>query len=183
MLRRVEVTRDLFRYAAIGLIFNSLETLILDDGSLRFEFLLREYGEQVGHSISFHPQRQLEKLARHDLVIVGPVVTRCTIDGSAGLLQWTEILAVIVRRSFKHQVFEEMGDASAFGVIVLGTDMVPEIDSDEWNGVVGLQNDPHSVVEAKLLERDYQAVKASRGWRVMEHRQPIDTSMVCGRSS
>ena len=59
-----------------------------------------------------------------------------------------------VARALEHDVLEEVGEAGLALHLVLGADVVPEVDRDDRGEVVLGDDDAQAVVEALVAERD-----------------------------
>ena len=59
-----------------------------------------------------------------------------------------------VARALEHDVLEEVGEAGLAPDLVLGSDVVPEVDRDDGGQVVLGDDDAQSVVEALVAEGD-----------------------------
>ena len=59
-----------------------------------------------------------------------------------------------VARALEHDVLEEVGEAGLARDLVLGADVVPEVDRDDRGEVVLGDDDPQAVVETLVAEGD-----------------------------
>jgi hypothetical protein len=99
------------------------------------------------HAVGFKHQCELEKIRRNGLVIPRAVLIRRTVDVAAGFLQRSEIIGVVVLRTLKHHVLEEMGKAGASGFFVLRSDVIPGAHGDDRRRLVLMKHDPQAVLQ------------------------------------
>ena len=100
---------------AVGLVL-ALALLVLHDAALLVELRLVDRAEQVAHAVGLEPQREVERVLRHGLEVVGAVVVgRAVHAGRADLLERIEELAVQVLRALEHQVLEQVREAGLAG--------------------------------------------------------------------
>ena len=128
MRRRVGRLREDLEGAAVGLIVDALPALVLDDVALRVQLGEVERIEQETHAVGFHPERRLEVVRRHGLVIGGAIVRRGPVVRPANA--FGELVVQAVRhmsRPGEHHVLEEVREAGPALRLVLRTDVVPHI--------------------------------------------------------
>ena len=113
-----------------------LAPLVQHDVALVRELRLRERRQQVPHAIGFHPDRQLQRARRHHLPVVRAIGVRRSVQRRAGALQRLKVAFVVMRRSFEHEVLEEMREAGVARALVLRADVIPEVDRHERRGMV-----------------------------------------------
>ncbi len=155
MARRIQGLEDLGVDAAtVGLVL-ALALLVLDHATLLVQRLLVDRAEQVAHAVRFHPQRHVERGGRHVLEVVGAVlVGGAVLIGGADQLEGLEELALVVLAALEHQVFEQVGEAGAAGLLVLAADVVPDVDRDDRRLAIGVHDHPQAVGQGELLVGD-----------------------------
>ena len=156
MIGRIERGQDRFVDQAVRAVLVTLATLVLDHVALIVEFRLRHGREQEAHAVRFHPQGQFQVIGGHGLPIVGAVHGGRTVQPPAHRLDRPEIDLVIVLRTLEHHVFEEVGKAGPARPLVLGTDVIPDVDADDRRGVVFMQDDIQTVGKREFLEFQFR---------------------------
>ena len=99
MIRRIERRRDRHAGEAVGPVLVVLTPLVQHDVALVRELLRRERGQQIAHAIRFEPQRQLQRVGRHDLPVVRAIGVGRAVEQRARFLQRLEVAAIVVARS------------------------------------------------------------------------------------
>ena len=151
---------------AVGSVVVGLALLVLDHVTLVVEVLLRHRVEQRGHAIRFEPQAQLDLVRGQRLEVVGAVEVGGGVEHAAGSLHDREVLRLgHVAAALEHEVLEEVGEPGLARLLVLGADVVPEVDGDDRRYPVGRDDDAQSVGERVLAEADVDGA-AHRGRRV-----------------
>ena len=87
----------------------------------------------------------------HDLPVVGAVGVGRSVERGARLLQRMEVAAVVMLRALEHQVLEEVREAGTAGHLVLGADVVPDVDGDDRQRVIFVDEDVEAVGECVLV--------------------------------
>ena len=109
----------------------------------------------MAHAIGFHPQGHIQCGGRHILEVVGTVAVGRTVHiGGADLFEGLKILALIVLGTIEHQVFKQVGEATAARRLILGTYVVPHVDGNNRCLAVGVHNDPQAIGQGELLIRN-----------------------------
>ena len=139
-----------------------LAALVQDDLALVVELGFGQRRQQVAHPVRFHPQRQLEGVARHDFPVVRPIGVGRSVQRRARLLQRLKVSVVVVLRALEHQVFEEVGETGPARLLVLRPDVVPDVDRDDRAVAVLVDEDVESVVERPAAERDLHRSRRRR---------------------
>ena len=75
-----------------------------------------------------------------------------------------EVAAVVVRRPLEHQVLEQVREPGAAGPLVLGPDVVPQVDRDEGAAVILVHDHVEPVVERFLLVVDPHGSHSPTSW-------------------
>ena len=154
VLRREEVALELLLERAVRPVVVRPALLVLDDLALVVEVLLAERVEEGRHPVGLEPQGQLELVRRQRLEVVRPVEPGRAVHRPAGGLDERDVLGLgDVPRALEHDVLEEVGEAGLAGDLVLGPDVVPEVDRDDRGEVVLGHDDAQAVVEALVAER------------------------------
>ena len=155
MVRREEVGLQLLLERAVRPVVVRPALLVLDDLALVVQVLLAERVEEGRHAVRLEPQRQVELIRRQRLEVVGPVQPGRAVHRAAGGLDEGDVLGLgDVARALEHDVLEEVGEAGLALDLVLGPDVVPEVDRDDRGEVVLGDDDPQAVVETLVAEHD-----------------------------
>ena len=142
-------------FPAVRLVVHALAALVLHDVALGVELREVERVEQEPHAVGFEPQRRLEVVRRHDLEIRGAVVRRRAVVAAADALGELVVQPVRhVARPGEHDVLEQVREPRAAGQLVLGPDVVPEVDRHGRRRAVGGQNDRQAVRKRVAFERN-----------------------------
>ena len=67
-------------------------------------------------------------------------------------------------RSHEHQVFEEMGEAGAAGLLARRPDVIPDVHRQQRDGVILVQDDLQPVGQCELRERHIE-LPSVPSWR------------------
>jgi hypothetical protein len=122
--------------------------------------------EQGAHPVRLEPQRELELVRRHGLEVVRPVEPCRAVHRPAGRLDQGDVLGLgDVARALEHHVLEQVGEPRLARLLVLGADVVPEVDRGDRSDAVGSDDDPEPVVEGALTEADARGVDRRAGHR------------------
>ena len=155
MLRREEVALELLLERAVRPVVVRPALLVLDDLALVVEVLLAERVEQGRHPVGLEPEGQLELVRRQRLEVVRPVEPGRAVHRPAGGLDERDVLGLRdVARTLEHDVLEEVREAGLAGDLVLGADVVPEVDRDDRSEVVLGHDHAQAVVESLVAEGD-----------------------------
>ena len=142
------------RDLAVGAIL-ALPLLVLHDAALFVEARLRDHPEQVAHAVAFHPQREVERRGRHVLEVIRAVEAGGAVDaGRADQLERLEVLVVVVLGALEHQVFKQVREAGSSRGLVLGADVIPEVDCHDRRLAIGVHDHREAVVEREFLVGD-----------------------------
>ena len=129
--------------------------LVLDDLALVVEVVLAERVEEAAEAVRLEPDRQLQLVRRQGLVVVRPVEPGRPVEGPAGGLDERHVLGLPdVRRALEHHVLEEVGEAGLALDLVLGADVVPDVDGDDGREVVLGDDQAQAVGQALVAEAD-----------------------------
>ena len=132
-----------------------LALLVLHDLALVVEVLLRQGVEERAHPVGLEPQRQLDLVGGHRLVVVGPVEPGAAVRHSARGLDGRDVLGLLdVGRTLEHHVLEEVGEAGPARLLVLGADAVPEVDRGDGDEMVLGDDQAQAVGQALIAELD-----------------------------
>ncbi len=150
---------------SVGLILQALSPLVAHDVLLGREIRLIELVDQVSHSIRLQPEGQLELIRGNGFEVVRAVEIRRAVDGAgARAFQVAEMLVGFhVLRSLKHHVLEQVSEAGPAGLLVGGTNVVPEIDRCKRESVILGENDLEPIRELILLEDNVRDVRGGGG--------------------
>src|SRR5262249_24122107 len=118
----------LFRQRAVGPI-QSQAAFLLHDLAFGVERILVDF--QKAHALGFQPQGQFQLVRRQYLDINSLVKAGVGVAVASATANEVEmILGTEAVRAAKHHVLEHVGKALAFGPLVLGTDVIPQMDRD-----------------------------------------------------
>ena len=156
MIGRIKRGQDRFVDQAIGAVLVALATLVLDHVPLVVEFRLGHGREQKAHAVRFHPEGQFEVIRRHGLPIVRAVHGGRAVQPPAHRLDRPKVDLIEVLRALEHHVFEEVGEPGPARPLVLGTDVIPDVDADNGRRVVFVQDDLETIGERELLEFQFR---------------------------
>ena len=116
---------------------------------------LRHRRQQEAHAIGLEPERQLERIAGHGLVVDRVVLAGRAVQIGAELLERHEVIAVVMLRALEHHVLEEVGKAGSARLLVLRADPVPEVDRDDGRLVVLVEHDRQPVGKGVFLDLEH----------------------------
>ncbi|MCW0461525.1 hypothetical protein NB717_002593 [Xanthomonas sacchari] len=154
----------------VRLVF-ALALLVLHHPALLVQRRLIDGAEQVAHAVRLHPQRHVQRGGRHVLEVIGAVaVGGAVLVGDADLLERLEELAVVVLAALEHQVLEQMREPGAPGRLVLGADVVPEVDRHDRRLAIGVHHHPQPIGQGELLVGDIHRRGGSRPGRRRRRR-------------
>ena len=113
----------------------------------------RHLGVEVGlvdpavhHPVGLEPDRQLEAVGGHGLVVVRPVEVGARVEGGAVQEEQARDLAdAELLRALEHHVLEEVRDARDPGMLVSGADLVPDAEAHHGGPVDLLRQDAEPV--------------------------------------
>ena len=141
MVGRVQRGNDRHAGKAVGPVLVLLATLVQHDVALILELGIGQRRQQVAHPIGFHPERQLQRVRGDDLPVVRAIGVGRAVEQRSRFLQRMKVAAIVVFRSFEHEVFEQVGETRAARPLVLGPDVIPDVDRDDRT--VGVRVDQH----------------------------------------
>ncbi len=145
---------DQFFGDAIGFVV-ILTLLVLHNAALFVELGLVDGALQMAHAIRFQPQSQVESRSGHILEIVGPIlVGRAVQIGCPDFLHGLEVIVIVILTAVEHQVLEKVGETRPSWFFVLGTHVVPDVESHDRRLVVLVNDERQAVVQDELLERN-----------------------------
>src|SRR5580700_2606050 len=160
MSRGVGIFWDVFLGQPVRIVL-TLAFFILHHAALQIESLLAEVEES--HAVRFHPQGVVESGGGNIFKKVGAVEGSRTVQiGRAHGLESLDVHAFGVFAAAKHQVLEKMREARLSGLLVLGADVVPEVDRNDGRLVILMHDDGESVIESELLVRDIDVLGLRR---------------------
>jgi hypothetical protein len=112
----------------------------------------------MAHAVGLQPERVIERRGGDILEVVGAVVIGGAVQvGGAHALHGVDVAAVEVFAAAEHEVLEEVREAGLAGLLVLGPDVVPDVDGHDGGLVVFVDDDGEAVVQHEFLERDIDA--------------------------
>ena len=147
MIGRKQRRDNRHRAEAVRPVLVVLPPLVEDDRPLVRELGFGQGRQQVPHPVRFHPQPELEPDGGKDFPVVRPIRVGRSIDRGAGALERLKVAVIVVRRPFKHQVLEEMSEARVSGPLVLGADVIPDVDGDDRAVVILVEEHVEAVRE------------------------------------
>ena len=134
-----------------------MAALVADDVALVGEFFAVEAFEEEAHAVAFKPEGEFELIAGDGFEVVGAVEVCCAVDvGCAGAFDVFDVgFFADVFGAFKHHVLEEVGEAGATGALVERTDVIPEVDGDEWEAMIFVHEDEQAVGHDELFVLEF----------------------------
>ena len=155
MVHRVDQLVQPLRPPAVGLVVVRPAALVLDHLALVVELLLGDRREEARQPIRLEPDGQLQLVAGEGLEVVRPIEPGARIARAAGRLDEREMLSLgHVRRSLEHQVLEQMREAGAPRLLVLGAHVVPQVHRHDRGPVVAREDHAQAVGQGVALDRD-----------------------------
>ena len=153
--RRVDVLLELVEPRPVGPVIVRGALFVLDDAALIVQVLLVERAQQRRHPIGLEPERQFELVARDGLEVVGAIQEGGPIHRAAGPLDKRHVLGLgHVARTLEHDVLEEVREAGLAGDLVLGADVVPDVDRGDGRQVILRDDQAEAVGQALIGELD-----------------------------
>ena len=157
MPRRVQRFQERLVHEPVGTVLVALPALVHDHVALVVELRLRHRREQEAHPIRFEPQRELQVVGRHGLVVVRPVLVRRAVQGSPRFLEQAEVVVVRhVFRALEEHVLEQVREPRLARLLARAPDVVVHVHGHDGVRVVFEQDDFEPVRENVLgvLEAD-----------------------------
>ncbi len=150
MVWRKERRQERHRREAVRTILVVLPPLVEDDVALIRELGVGQGREQIAHAVRLHPERELERTRRNDFPVVRAVGVSRSVECRTRALKRLEEAVVVMLRSLEHQMLEEMREPGAAGLLVLRSDVIPDVHSHNRARVVLVQQDIEAVVQRVL---------------------------------
>jgi hypothetical protein len=91
---REELARQELDPASVGRVLVALAALVLHHVALVVELGLGEGLQQPAHAVGLHPERELEVVGGHPLVVVGAIGIGGAVDRRADGLEGLEVLVI-----------------------------------------------------------------------------------------
>ena len=154
-----KVFEDQLKRPPVGNVLVALPALVLDHAALVVELLLSEGIGQKAHSIRFQPQHVFQGLAGHCLEVVGAIEAGGAVDPTfphvgSRPFHIRQILSIGVPGPLEHHMLEQVSHPGAARLLVLGADVIPQVDVGYGKLGVGMQNDLKAVGQAVFLKID-----------------------------
>ena len=185
MARRIQHRGQLDERLPVRLVVDALPLLVLDDVALAVDLVRRLVVEQEAHAIRLEEQRELQRVRRQVLVIVGAIVAgRAVVVAARGFEPVVERALGHVHRSFEHHVLEEMREAGAARPLVARADVIPDVHRHHRHAGVAMQDHVQAVgqLELGVGHRERRALRAE-GNRARPGSTPrVDNQRVMPRS-
>ena len=156
MVWRIQRREDGHAGEAVRPVLVVLTTFVEDDFTLILEFRRGERRQQIAHAIGFHPEREIERVGGHDLPVIRAVGIRRSVQRSARFLERLEVPFVVVLRALEHQVLEEMRKARPPRLLVLRSDVIPDVDRYDRAVVVLMDENVEAIRQRVSRIRDVQ---------------------------
>ena len=119
-------------------------------------------GERA-HAVGLEPEREVEPVRRHRLVVVGAVLGGAPVEAPAGPLEQRHVVALPhVLRALEHHVLEEVREAAASFDLTARADVIPDVDRHERCGVVLVDDYREPVAELERLGGNAELLGRSR---------------------
>ena len=94
-------------------------------------------------------------MGRHRLEVVRPIQPGRAVHRPAGALDQGDVLGLRdVARALEHDVLEQVGEPGLAGDLVLGADVVPQVDGDDRSEMVFRDDDAQAIIEVLVAESD-----------------------------
>ena len=131
MAGRISVLGNKLLGNAVGLVL-ALALFVLDHAALQVQRLLLEGSEQMAHAVGLQKECVIERRGGDVFEKVGTVVVGGAVQvGGAHALHGIDVAAVKVFAAAEHQVLEQVREAGLAGLLVLGPDVVPNVDGHD----------------------------------------------------
>jgi hypothetical protein len=159
--------------AAVRLVVDGFAALVLDDVALRVEFLQVERIEQEPHAIGLEPQGRFEVIRRHCLVIGRPIVRSRPVVRAADAFSQPIVDTIRdVPGAGEHHVLEQVRKAGAARRLVLGSDVIPDVDGHGGRRPIDRRDNGQPIRQGVGLERDLDRGRAlCQGGNSLSSRQ------------
>ena len=143
--------------AAVGAVLVRLAALVLDHLELLLQLLRGDHVGQRRQAIGLQPEERLQQVARPDLVVVRPVVAGgAVVVAAPALHDRVERRVGGVARPHEHQVLEQVREAGPSRHLILGADVVPEIDGHQRARSIRVEDHPKPVGQCVRFELDFE---------------------------
>lgn len=148
------------RHIAVGLVEVSLFILLDDNPFLGFEVFLRDVESR--HAVAFEPE------GRFDVVLgQGDVKVRVVVVGEGVVLPAGHLYRCIEvgnrLRAPEHEMFEQVGEARAGGILVAGPDLVEQVYGGQFGRAVAVHDDRQPVRKRMFLVVDHVVANFFKG--------------------
>ena len=145
---------ELFLDDAIRRAFDALPPLIPHHIDLATELRLIKRVEQEAHAIALDPQRQLQFIGRHRLVVIRAIKVGAAIDirGAGALEQGEVLIRAHMPTALEHHVLKQVREAGPSGPLIGRTHVVPEIHRGQRQPMILRDDDFQTVAQSKALE-------------------------------
>ena len=117
----------------------ALSPLVLHHVALQVEPLLIERLQQEPHTVGLQPQDEFEVVRRRRRPVVRAVVGGRAVDVRPDFFKRLEKVAVVVLRPLEHDVLEQVREAGPTWLLVLRSDVVPQVHRHHGQRVVSVQ--------------------------------------------
>ena len=167
MTLRVEHLGDLDRRHPVRRVLVGLTALVLDHLALRVHGVGRHRVQQPAHPIRFQVQREVQRI-RGDVDVVVRAIRfgRGVVGAPNGFEQRVELAVLHVAGPHEHEVFEQVCEPCAPGLLARRPDVVPDVHGQERHRVILVQDDVESVGQGELrvrhLESSFRAGRSRR---------------------
>jgi hypothetical protein len=158
-MRRERLVGDDLLQPAVRLVLDPHPPLFLDDFALVLERLLLD--AERGHAIRFEPEDERQVLRRHGFPEHRRVFVGVGVALSADARDVRRMsFGLDVLRSLEHHVLEKVREAGTARTLVLGADVIPDLQMDDRRRVIFEKDDVepvgqrrHRVVETRRAHR------------------------------
>ena len=153
MASRIGVFGNQLAGHAVGPVL-TLTFFVLNHPPLLLQLLLGDGPQHMSHAIRFHPQDQIQRRGRNILEIIGAVIAGGSVQvGGSHPFQGLKVIMVEVFTSVEHEMFKQVGKAASARTLVLGADVIPDIDGHDGHLVILVNNQSQSIAKHKFLIR------------------------------
>ena len=123
----------------VGLVFDPDATFFFYDFALGFEIFFGNV--EAAHAVRFEPQNSFQVIAGESFEKIRGVVSGFRIvEPADGFDDSGMFFSRNMRRALEHQVLEEVGETGAARQFVFGSDVIPNLEVDDRNGVIFEEN-------------------------------------------
>src|SRR5881296_3425001 len=154
----------------VGLVF-TLTLFVLNHTTLYVEPCLVDGSQEMAHAVGLNPQGNVQSIGGNVLEKIGAVFAggAVQIRGADPLHGLEE--GPLIRTPFEmfaageHQMLEQVGETGLAGLLILGSNMIPEVDGDDGGFVILMDDQRQTIRQDELFigNVDFDILKGIRG--------------------